>query len=133
KEANTLIDEKWNQIAASLSKFFLSLSNGVSSIEQLHQLSRDMSGLFELVNESNNFESKITIPNALNSRIYCSGDIFVAGQGSVNSSLHAEGYLKINGRIRGGEAYGGRGIEINEAGSESGTSTLIAVPINQSI
>jgi hypothetical protein len=47
--------------------------------------------------------------------------------------VHAGGILKINGVLRGGEVYGRLGVEINEAGAESGTPTIITVPPDQEI
>ena len=77
--------------------------------------------------------SNIIIPNAQNSSLYCRGNILILGKGCINSKIHAGGTLKIMGILRGGEVYGRLGVEINEAGSESGIPTVITVPDDQNI
>lgn len=128
-----LADDGWKEIAISLSHLFLSLSNEVVSIERIIQLSQKMKELHQLSITPVEPDSYVTIPNALNSRIYCSGNVLILGQGCITSKIHAGGMLKISGIIRGGEVYGRLGAEINEAGSESGTSTIIAVSSDQKI
>ena len=75
----------------------------------------------------------ITTPNAMNSRLYCSGDVSVTGHGCINTKVQAGGYVQVNGILRGGEVYGEMGVTVGEAGSISSSSTVIAVPHNQSI
>jgi uncharacterized protein (DUF342 family) len=133
KGENYLHDDVWREIAVSLTKLFLSLTNEVISLEWIIHLSQKMKELHEISITPVEPDSYIFIPSALNSRIYCSGNVFVIGQGCINTKIHAGGVLKINGIIRGGEVYGRLGVEINETGSESGISTVIAVPHDQKI
>ncbi|WML49524.1 FapA family protein [Neobacillus sp. PS3-34] len=128
-----LEDEVWRMTAVSLSQLFLSLTNEVTSLDRIIQLSEKMKELHELSENSVEPNSYITIPNALNSKLYCSGNVLILGQGCVNTKVHAGGILKISGILRGGEVYGRLGAEINEAGAESGTTTVIAVPGDQKI
>lgn len=128
-----LDDDVWRMTAVSLSQLFLSLTNEVTSLERIIQLSEKMKELHELSETPVEENSFITIPNALNSKLYCSGNILILGQGCVNTKAHAGGILKISGILRGGEVYGRLGAEINEAGAESGTTTVIAVPSDQKI
>jgi uncharacterized protein len=130
---NYLDSDVWREIAVSLTKLFLSLTNEVISLEWIIHLSQKMKELHEISITPVEPDSYIFIPSALNSRIYCSGNVFVIGQGCINTKIHAGGVLKINGIIRGGEVYGRLGVEINETGSESGISTVIAVPHDQKI
>ena len=133
KGENYLEDDIWREIAVSLTKVFLSLTNEVISLDWIIQLSRKMKELHEISVSPVKPDSYVSLPSALNSRIYCSGDVFVTGQGCINTKIHAGGTLKINGVIRGGEVYGRLGVEINETGSERGTPTVIAVPHDQKI
>lgn len=131
---NDLEDDGWKEIADSLTKLFLSLTNEVISLEWMIQLSQKMKELHKASVSPAEPDSYISIPSALNSRIYCGGDVFVTGKGGcINTKIHADGALKINGIVRGGEVYGGLGAEINETGSERGISTVIAVPRDQKI
>jgi uncharacterized protein len=133
KGENYLADDAWRLTATSLSRTFLSLSNEVASLEGLMALSQKMKELYEFSKTPVEPDSYVTISNALNSRIYCSGDVSVLGQGCINSKVHSGGKLKISGIVRGGEVYGRLGAEINEVGAESGTATVIAVPNDQKI
>lgn len=128
-----LQDDSWRMAGVSLSQLFLSLTNEVISLEHLTQLSQKIAELHEFSKTTVEPDSYITIPNALNSKLYCSGNILILGQGCVNTKVHAVGMLKISGILRGGSVYGRLGAEINEAGAESATTTVIAVPNDQVI
>ncbi|MBO1513930.1 FapA family protein [Metabacillus sp. BG109] len=128
-----LDDDRWREVSISLSQLFLSLTNEVTSLERIEQLSYKISELQELSDTPVEPNSFITIPNAQNSRLYCSGNVLILGQGCINTNIHAGGALKINGIIRGGEVYGRLGVEMNEVGAESGTPTIISVPSDQTI
>lgn len=128
-----LEDEFWKTVAVSLSQLFLSLTNEVTTLESITELSQKMKELHDISETPVEPNSFITIPNALNSKLYSSGNILILGQGCVNTKVHAGGSLKISGILRGGEVYGGLGAEVNEAGAESGTPTVIAVPSDKNI
>jgi uncharacterized protein len=133
KGESYLDDDVWREISVSLSKLFLSLTNEITSIEWMILLSKKMKDLHEFSSTSVEPNSFITIPHAINSRLYSSGNIIVVGQGCINTKIHAGGTLKINGIVRGGEIYGRLGVDVNEAGADSGTTTVIAVPSDQKI
>ncbi|MDC3425887.1 FapA family protein [Aquibacillus sp. 3ASR75-11] len=128
-----LEEEDWRKVATSIQQIFLTLSNQTTSLEQLKILSRKMKELHEYSKTPIEPDSYITISNALNSSLYCSGNILIIGQGCVNTKVHSGGQLKITGSVRGGEVYGRQGAEIKESGSNSGTKTVIAVPSDQKI
>jgi uncharacterized protein len=128
-----LDDATWRDIANSLTGIFLSLSDEIITLKRLLQLSEKMKEQYEYSKTPIEPNSFITIPSALNSRMYCSGNILILEKGCINTKIHAGGSLKISGTVRGGSAYGRLGADINEAGSESGARTLIAVPSDQSI
>lgn len=131
--AEFLMDDEWSKVGISFTNIFLILRNEITTLENIIELSYQIQKLSELSDTPIEPNSYVTIPNALNSRFYCSGNVIILGQGSIHSKLHAGGSIKVNGVVRGGEVYGKLGVEINEAGSESGTATLISVPINQEI
>ncbi|MFS0687693.1 FapA family protein [Sporosarcina sp. 179-K 8C2 HS] len=128
-----LQEDDWREVATWLHKLFLSLTNEIASIDTIMGLSQKMMHLHELSQTPIEPDSYITISNSLNSSLYCSGNIIIIGQGCINTKVHAGGSLKIMGILRGGEVYGRLGVEINEVGAESGTSTLISVPDDQQI
>lgn len=128
-----LQEDDWREIATLLDKLFLSLTIEIASIETIMRLSQNMKQLHELSKIPIEPDSYITISNSLNSSLYCSGNVLIIGQGCINTKIHAGGKLKIMGILRGGEVYGRLGVEINEVGAESGTSTLISVPDDQQI
>lgn len=128
-----LDDDVWREVSVSLAQLFLSLTNEITSLERIEGLSKKIKELHEFSKTPIEPDSYITIPNAHNSSLYCSGNILILGQGCINTKIHAGGTLKINGVIRGGEVYGRLGVEIYEVGSESGTPTVISVPNNQTI
>jgi hypothetical protein len=128
-----LDDASWKEVAISLTQLFLSITKDVIAIERITQLSNKMKNLHHMSQTPIEPDSYITVPNVLNSRIYCSGNILVMGQGCINSKIHAGGTLKLSGILRGGEVYGRLGAQINEVGAESGTATIISVPSDQKV
>ncbi|OLN22624.1 hypothetical protein BTO30_08200 [Domibacillus antri] len=133
RNENYLSDKVWAETAKSLSQLFLSLSSEAISIGWMTELSEKLKELHELSQMPVEPNSYITVPNVLSSRLYCSGNVTILGQGSVNTKIYAGGKLTINGALRGGEVFGRFGAEINEAGAESRTPTIIAVPGDQKI
>ncbi|MFD1737886.1 flagellar assembly protein A [Bacillus salitolerans] len=133
RKGETYLDEEWKEVAISLNHLFLSLTNEVISIERIEQLSQKMKKLNEESDSPIDQDSFITVPNVLKSKIYCSGNVLIVGKSCTHSTIHAGGSLKVKGALRGGEVYGRLGVDINEVGAESGVTTLISVPSDQTI
>ncbi|QHS21924.1 FapA family protein [Virgibacillus sp. MSP4-1] len=125
--------QEWKTISRSLHQIFLSLSNKVIGMEQLWTLSKKMKELHEFTQTPVEPDAYITLSDASNSSLYCSGNINLLGKGCVNTKIHAGGKLFVTGAVRGGHVYGGLGAKLNETGSESGTKTIISVPFDQRI
>jgi uncharacterized protein (DUF342 family) len=134
KRGDHLLDRSWTDLAEQFRLcFFASVPNEWHSLEHLTILSTNIK---ELVNKNQIGDSQngyVELLYALNSTIYCSGNVAVLGQGCYNSRIHAGGSLKINGVVRGGEVYARLGATIKEAGSEVGVPTRIIVPSDQTI
>jgi uncharacterized protein (DUF342 family) len=128
-----LEEETWKEVAVSITHLFLSITNEVTSIERISQLSQKMKVLYNLSQTPVEPDAYVTVPDVLNSRIYSSGNVLVMGKGCIHSKIHSGGVLKITGILRGGEVYGRLGAEINEVGADSGTTTIISVPNDQEI
>ncbi|MRG85036.1 flagellar assembly protein A [Salinibacillus xinjiangensis] len=133
KGENHLEEKEWVQIAVSLKQIFINLSTQVTTIDQLRNLSQKMKELSELSETPVEPDSYMAVAQAVNSRLYCSGDINVIGKGCLNTKIHSGGQLKVSGMVRGGEIYGKLGVSINEVGSNSGTKTIVSVPSDQKI
>lgn len=134
KKGSHLLDQDWMNLSEQLRLcFFSRVPNEYHSLEQLTRLLEDIG---EVVKKNEIDESQngfIKLSYALNSTIYCSGDVEVIGQGCYNCKIHAGGALKINGVVRGGEVYARLGATIKETGSESGVPTRIIVPSDQTV
>lgn len=113
--------------------FFSHTPNECHSFEQLAILLADIRGAMAKHRIADGRNGYVELMYALNSTIYCSGDVAVLGQGCYNCKIHAGGFLTINGVMRGGEAYAQHGAAIKETGSEIGVPTHIVVPSDQII
>ncbi|RAK18488.1 hypothetical protein B0I26_110120 [Anoxybacillus vitaminiphilus] len=134
KRGNNLLDAKWAKLGENLHSCFLSsVPNEWHSLERLNQLLNDIKELLVEHSIPNEKYCSIELMYALNSVIYCSGDVTIYGKGCHHSKIHAGGVLKVNGIVRGGELYARLGAIIKEAGSEGGAPTRISVPADQKI
>jgi hypothetical protein len=129
-----VLDRSWLELAKRFRLcFFSHVPNEWHSLEQLAILLADIREVIHrhrMVERQNGY---VEFMYALNSTIYCSGNVSFLGQGCYNCKIHAGGSLKINGVMRGGEAYAERGAIIKETGSEIGVPTCIVVPSDQTI
>ncbi|TCJ97776.1 UNVERIFIED_ORG: hypothetical protein BDK47_12213 [Anoxybacillus amylolyticus] len=124
----------WFDLAERFQRcFFSSIPNELHSLEQLAKLLEDIKTTMKQYTDVNGESSYIEMAYALNSTIYCSGDITVFGQGCYNCTIHSGGFLNVKGVMRGGRAYARKGASIQEAGSDSGVVTHIAVPEGQTV
>ncbi|GEL77046.1 hypothetical protein TMU01_12810 [Tenuibacillus multivorans] len=127
------LSEEWGQVANELKHIFLTLSNQRITMDRLINLSKKMKELAEFSQIPTDHNTYISIAEADNSSLYCSGDINIIGKGSINSKVHTDGHLHVRGLVRGGEVYGRLGVKIREVGSNSGAKTVVSVPGDQII
>ncbi|WP_156291246.1 flagellar assembly protein A [Oceanobacillus salinisoli] len=125
--------EEWHQVGVSIKQIFIVLSNQVTTMERLTNLSQKMKELSDTSDIPVEPNSYITVSDTINSSLYCSGDINIIGKGCINTKVHAGGKLHVRGIVRGGEVYGRLGATIHEVGTNSGTKTIVAVPKDQKI
>ncbi|HZG17474.1 MAG TPA: FapA family protein [Candidatus Bathyarchaeia archaeon] len=134
KEGKEVLDEEWINFANRLYLAFFTIHPGeLKGIEDLVRIKDKLIELHQFSVIPPDPNSSIHLPYALNSRIYCSGDVFINGQGCYNTKIHAGGALKITGFIRGGEIYAGFGADITEVGTKGGVPTKIVVPHDRGI
>ncbi|MBB6283908.1 hypothetical protein HNR34_002280 [Geobacillus subterraneus] len=123
------LESVWSDLAERFQLcFFSNMPNELHSLEQLAKLLDDIKTTTKQHANINGGDSYIEMAYALNSTVYCSGDITVFGQGCYNCTIHSDGFLDIKGIMRGGRAYARKGACIQEAGSDSGVVTRIVVP-----
>ncbi|GAA0465121.1 FapA family protein [Alkalibacillus silvisoli] len=134
KENEETLDDEWISLSRQLKGLtHLTPNKTYSSPQELQKLKEEVDLLCEISRTPPEPNSSISIPYAMNSELYCSGDITIGKDGSYHSDLHAGGFLSINGAIIGGEAYAQSGMDVQEVGSKGGQKTLLSVPNDQSI
>lgn len=133
EKGENYLDKEWTHIAIELKQIFLTLTNQIVTVERLTNLAEQMKDLHEYSQLPVEPDAYITISEASNSSLYCSGDINIIGKGSINNKIHAGGEIDIRGVVRGGELYARLGAFVNEAGANSGTKTVISVADDQQI
>jgi predicted RNA-binding protein Jag len=128
------LEDEWMVLAEQLQNcFFSSVPNDCHSLGYFTMLLNHVRELLNKHQDRKSQDASVELLYALNSTIYCSGDITILGQGCYNSKIHAGGLLRINGVLRGGEVYARGGAVIKEVGSPVGVSTFIMVPHDQTI
>ncbi|TYR78862.1 FapA family protein [Priestia megaterium] len=128
-----LRDAIWHDIAESLKNLFLSVTAEEIYLENMTELSTMIKECYELSQLPVESNASIHAGNVMSSTLYCSGNVTVWGEGCTNTNIHAEGTVKIDGIVRGGEIYGQLGVQIHETGAQSGVRTTISVPRDQQI
>ncbi|WP_079708852.1 flagellar assembly protein A [Paraliobacillus ryukyuensis] len=130
---NDIHDSTWFTSVDELSRLFISLNDQSMTIEQLENLMQTLKNLRASSQLEGKVESVLSVSNALNSTLSCSGDISITGKSCINSKIVAGGMYRSDGVVRGGEIFASKGVELAEAGAISETTTIIAAPKNQMI
>ncbi|MET1030141.1 flagellar assembly protein A [Domibacillus tundrae] len=128
-ENKTILETEWIEIANRLRTAFIVLSteqiNEVAAIEDIADELRELYELYRIPVEPG---CRLTVPYAINSSLYSSGDLVVDGKGLYHCRVRAGNDVFIRGVCRGGEIVAGRSVTIDEVGSEAGSKTSIQVP-----
>jgi uncharacterized protein len=133
-EGGNLLDEEWHSLANRLNKGFLVLSKDeFHSVEELMHVLKEVGRFYQISSLPPEPDSNIAIGYALNSQIYCSGDVQIFQTGCYNSKINSGGKISVKGYVRGGYLYAKLGAVIEETGSEGGSRAVIHVPAGQSI
>lgn len=129
-----LLDRRWKTFAVKIYKGLLVFhSNEFQSFSDIKEFYDEAIGLLEICQSPSNTTSMVKLLYTMNSDIHCNGDVHIIGKGCIHSTIHADGEVMIKGKVLGGHIASKAGIEIDEAGSESGVKTLLEVPENQVI
>lgn len=134
KEEKSKLDGEWLELAFRLKRDVLFCHTGqLKKMVDLTQLVAEAERLHKECNLAVVAHDYIKVPYALKSKLYCNGAVEVTGLGCHQTFIHAGDRVLIKGTLRGGEVFAGKGVEVAEAGSKGGITTLIAVPEDQSI
>jgi predicted RNA-binding protein Jag len=127
-EKKQILDDDYKELGVDLINGFLKFVpmqlKGPEDLKNMIQRVEELSEFCFTPPEPN---ASVTIGYSMNSEIYCSGDIYLVGQGSINSKIYSGGKLIVERLIRGGEVYAEMGAEIGKAGSPGGTPTRVRV------
>jgi len=128
KAGGNMFDQEWHQVARQLQHGFLLVHpEALKSLEELQQLQRKLKGFLQVCQAPPEPNSVVRIRYAVNSSIYCSGNIYVTGQGCYNTRIYAGGELHVSGFIRGGTVYASLGAVIGETGTKAGNPVSVWV------
>ncbi|AYC28868.1 flagellar assembly protein A [Paenisporosarcina cavernae] len=125
----SVLSEEWTNLADSLYESFIVVSsNPLESMAAYEALNDDIRATYESHRIPPEPKAFLTVPYAINSTLYCSGNINVTGHGVYHSVLKAGNDVSVQGVCRGGEIRAGRNVTLDEVGSEVGVKTVISVP-----
>lgn len=124
-----LLDNDWMDVGNRLHQQFIVLTSG-NNTSSFTKLIEEVRNVYELYCIPPDPKSNLAIPYAINSTLYCSGNIYVSGQGTYHCQIQAGNDVRISGVCRGGEIVAGNNVWLEETGSEVGVKTIIRVPIN---
>lgn len=93
--------------------------------EKLQTLIEQVNFAREFIEQTRNISADVRLNYAFNSTITASNDVHISGKGCFFSKITAGGNVYIAGVLRGGEVKAKGNIEVEEAGSETGTKTIL--------
>lgn len=129
EENKSILEAEWEEIAHRLRHTFIILSKEqIDDIAAIEDIVEELRALYELYRIPAAPGCQLTVPYAINSSLYSSGDLVVNGQGIYHCRARAGNDVFIKGVCRGGEIVAGRNVTIHEVGSEAGSKTNIQVP-----
>lgn len=86
-----------------------------------------------LVQSNTDSGGSIVVRAALSSVMQSSGNVFVSGQGCVNTNITAGGHVVVKGSFKGGEILCEGNADINELGSNLGAPPVVRVASGSTI
>jgi len=133
-EKNSTFPREVELLTANLRKKFWGINvlqlRGIEDLKELiDNLNKTKSYLRILLENRANVQLQYT----LNSVVETTGDVFVTGQGCIDTKIIAGGSIYVSGIFRGGGIDAGDNVTVTEAGSKIGVPTLIRVPEDKSI
>ncbi|OMP66917.1 DUF342 domain-containing protein [Domibacillus epiphyticus] len=123
------VKREWSELANNLYRTFIMKSMNGLRIDQVNSVLNDAEALHAFYDADEEDEEPlfVSMPYALNSEIFSSGNIYITGQGVYNSTLKAGRSIEVAGSVKGGHLIAGQFVKVKHAGSESGVKTKITV------
>lgn len=129
-----LLTPEWIDMATKFyGTFVSSLNEELKDVGGLSLLIREAQMLVELYSTDSEPRSLLTIPYAINSVLYCSGDIEVMSKGLYHCSVTAGKDITVQGVCRGGEIIATNKISLLETGSVNNVKTFVKTGADGSI
>lgn len=128
-----LVDEEWQLVCQQLNYTFLKLPPKHMTIKHFDKLINQVGVLNDISQMNSDQEIEIEVANSLNSQLISSGDVLITERSCINTTIQAEGLVRITGIMRGGKVFAGKGADINEVGGKLGARTFITVPADQKV
>lgn len=120
------LPEEWRDLADRFYQIFLNQSMEVKKSDvALDLLIQEAAELIEIYETKQAFSSSLSLPYAINSVLYCNGNIHVTKQGLYQCFVTAKHDVVVNGMLRGGEINAGNLVEVDESGSKNIVKTVI--------
>lgn len=120
------LSEEWNDLANKFYNIFISnLAEELQDKVGLEFLIEEASELVELYIIEPEPKSLLSIPYAINSVLYCSGNIEITSKGLYHSSVTGGHDVFVKGVFRGGEINAGNQVRLEETGSEKTIKSVI--------
>lgn len=117
---------EWIDLANKFYNIFISsLPEEVQGKVGLELLIEEAAELVELYIIEPEPKSLLSIPYAINSVLYCSGNIKITSKGLYHSSVTGGHDVLVKGVFRGGEINAGNKVILEESGSEKTVKTVI--------
>lgn len=120
------IDEEWKELADQFYDLFIrNLAGELYGEVVLERLIEESSELIELYLIEPEPKSLLSIPYAINSVLYCSGNIEITSKGLYHSFVTGKHNVYVKGVVRGGEIHAGNIVKVDECGSKNNVKTAI--------
>lgn len=125
---------EWVELANEIYGIFIhTLSEKLKDAVGLDILIEKARLLVELYSEEPEPKSILSVPYAINSELYCSGNIAITSKGLYHSFVTAGHNISVNGVCRGGEIFAENQVILHESGSKNMVKTVVRTGVKGSI
>jgi len=117
---------EWVKLANKFYEIFIhSMSERLKDAVGLGLLIDEAWVLVEIYRVEPEPKSMLSVPYAINSELYCNGDIVITSKGLYHSFVKAGNNVSVNGVCRGGEVFGGNQVILHQSGSKNMVKTVV--------
>lgn len=105
----------------------------LQNIDDLRILVEDLHATKILLQALLENSANVRVKYALNSLIEATGDVYISGQGCIDTTIRAGGSVFADGIFRGGSIEARENVVMKEVGSKTGMPSIITVPKDKCI